>query len=107
MTDHLPLTALHAIEIQARTGGHIAAGQSADFIITDITIDSRRCHEGSLFVALPGGQADGHDFISAAADLGAAAALVSRPTNDADLPMLVVNDVKHALTSLGLSLIHI
>ena len=82
MTDQLPVTALHATEILARAGGHVAPGQSTDFIITDITIDSRRCHDGSLFVALPGTQADGHDFVVAAAKNGARAVLVSHLIDD-------------------------
>jgi len=85
----------------AQRAGGSWAGHAMAKRVTSIEIDSRRCGEGSLFVALPGAQADGHDFISAAADLGAAAALVSSPANDADLPMLVVDDVQHALTGLG------
>ncbi len=106
MTDQLPLTALHAIEIQARTGGLIVAGQSADFIITDITVDSRRCHEGSLFVALPGTQADGHDFVVAAAKNGARAALVSRLIDDpalstGDCTQILVGNSLQALCDLA------
>ncbi|MEC8765554.1 MAG: UDP-N-acetylmuramoyl-tripeptide--D-alanyl-D-alanine ligase [Pseudomonadota bacterium] len=91
---------IDADTLAQRAGGSWAGPAVANHV-TSIEIDSRRCGEGSLFVALPGAQADGHDFISAAADLGAAAALVSRPANDADLPMLVVDDVQHALTGLG------
>ncbi|MEK9790868.1 MAG: UDP-N-acetylmuramoyl-tripeptide--D-alanyl-D-alanine ligase, partial [Alphaproteobacteria bacterium] len=91
---------IDADTLAERAGGSWAGPAVANHV-TSIEIDSRRCGEGSLFVALPGAQADGHDFISAAADLGAAAALVSRLANDADLPMLVVDDVQHALTSLG------
>ena len=106
MTDHLPLTALHATEILARAGGHIAAGQSADFIITDITIDSRRCRDGSLFVALPGTQADGHEFVVAAAKNGARAALVSRLIDDPALSaegctQILVGDSLRALGDLA------
>ena len=91
---------IDAETLASRAGGNWA-GPAVGGDVTSIEIDSRRCVEGSLFVALPGAQADGHDFISAAADRGAAAALVSRPANDADLPMLVVDDVQHALTGLG------
>ncbi|MCH2554430.1 MAG: UDP-N-acetylmuramoyl-tripeptide--D-alanyl-D-alanine ligase, partial [SAR116 cluster bacterium] len=91
---------IDADTVVQRAGGSWAGPAVANHV-TSIEIDSRRCGEGSLFVALPGAQADGHDFIAAAADLGAAAALVSRPANDADLPMLVVDDVQHALTGLG------
>ena len=93
---------IDADTLAQRAGGSWAGPAVANHV-TSIEIDSRRCGKGSLFVALPGAQADGHDFISAAADLGAAAALVSRPANDTDLPMLVVDDVQHALTGLGAS----
>lgn len=50
--------------------------------ITGVQIDSRQINAGDLFVALPGTQTDGHDFVHAAAAAGAVAALVSRiPTS--------------------------
>ena len=41
--------------------------------ITGIAIDSRRVKEGYLFVAVRGTQADGHQFIDKAIELGARA----------------------------------
>ena len=38
-----------------------------------VGVDSRRVAPGHLFFALPGARADGHDFLSAVADAGAAA----------------------------------
>ena len=46
---------------------------SADVDILDIAIDSRQVGEGFLFVAVPGTQADGHQFIPKAVSQGAAA----------------------------------
>lgn len=43
-----------------------------------IALDSRKIEGGELFVALPGEQADGHDFVAQAAARGAAAVLVHR-----------------------------
>jgi UDP-N-acetylmuramoyl-tripeptide--D-alanyl-D-alanine ligase len=43
---------------------------------SSVTIDSRTVREGSLFVALPGSNCDGHSFVEAAFKNGAAAALV-------------------------------
>lgn len=40
-----------------------------------VTADSRRAVAGSLFVAIPGERVDGHDFIPAAAKLGARAVI--------------------------------
>jgi UDP-N-acetylmuramoyl-tripeptide--D-alanyl-D-alanine ligase len=46
--------------------------------ITEAVIDSRDSKPGSLFVALPGEQVDGHDFVVDAFDRGAVLALVQR-----------------------------
>lgn len=46
---------------------------SADVDIVDIAIDSRQVSEGFLFVAVPGTQVDGHQFIPKAVGQGAAA----------------------------------
>ena len=47
-------------------------------IITDVVIDSRLAIPGSLFVALPGERADGHNYVAAAFQKGASAALIQR-----------------------------
>ncbi len=46
--------------------------------IVHITDDSRRIQAGSLFVALKGGQVDGHEFIAKAVTGGAAGLIVQR-----------------------------
>jgi len=60
--------------------------------------DSRRVRPGDLFVALAGTQVDGHRFVQAALEAGAAAAVVSR---EVDLPgnpsLLVVPEAREAL----------
>jgi UDP-N-acetylmuramoyl-tripeptide--D-alanyl-D-alanine ligase len=43
---------------------------------SSVTVDSRTAREGSLFVALPGSNCDGHSFVEAAFRNGACAALV-------------------------------
>lgn len=53
-------------------GGELVDGADAERMIDDVTIDSRTVGAGSLFVALPGEHADGHDFIADAVDRGAA-----------------------------------
>ncbi len=65
-----------------------------------VAIDSRRVRAGQLFCALPGARVDGHDFVDAAAESGAAAALVERPLESA-LPQLVVDDVERAFGQLA------
>ena len=51
----------------------------ADQIIADVGIDSRKLIPGSMFVALAGESADGHDFVQDAFDKGASFALIDRP----------------------------
>ena len=56
--------------------------------------DSRRIQPGQLFLALQGVR-DGHDFIPAALEKGAAAVLCTHC--DGDYPAIVVPDVRLAL----------
>ena len=46
--------------------------------VTGVTADSRRLSPGMVFVAVPGENHDGHDFISTAIDRGAAAIICER-----------------------------
>ena len=100
MTAPRPAMTLDATTLAERACGSWLTPPDA-VAVTSIEIDSRRCRDGSLFVALPGTQADGHDFIAAAAANGAVAALVSRRIEDAAIPLLRVDDVETALTRLG------
>lgn len=65
-------------------------------VVTGIAIDSREVTEGDLFFALPGSRVDGHDYVSAAIDAGAAAVVVSRPV-PCSVTRLVVPDPQAAL----------
>ncbi len=62
--------------------------------------DTRSLQEGSLFIALRGEHFDGHDFLTEAAQKGAAALLVDRQC-DSPLPQLVVEDTLVALAALA------
>jgi UDP-N-acetylmuramoyl-tripeptide--D-alanyl-D-alanine ligase len=55
--------------------------------LASVVIDSREVRPGSLFVAFPGEQVDGHDFVTAAFQQGATAALVERPV-PGDYPLV-------------------
>src|SRR4029079_16583207 len=62
-------------ELAAATGGRILV--RSDRPILGAAVDSREIVPGNLFVALPGERTDGHRFVGAALDMGAAAVLVA------------------------------
>lgn len=68
-----------------------------------VSIDTRTLETGDLFVALPGTQADGHDYVAAAFANGAAAALVSRHVEGVAGAQIVVADSHAALIRLGIA----
>jgi UDP-N-acetylmuramoyl-tripeptide--D-alanyl-D-alanine ligase len=70
--------------------------EGADAAFTDVVSDSRTLESGQLFVALKGPSFDGHDFVRAAAERGAAGAVVSAEQKVA-LPQIVVPDTQAAL----------
>ena len=82
----------------AATGGQ----STTDWAAFGVSIDTRTIAAGELFVALTDVR-DGHDFVAQALQKGAAAALVThRPKDvDADAPLLIVENVLHALEALG------
>ena len=85
----------------AASEGRLLAPQTDSRSINGISIDSRDCAAGDLFVALPGTAADGHQFLANAATAGASAALVSRPDTAIDLPQIIVEDSLAGLTRLA------
>ncbi|HYL04833.1 MAG TPA: alanine racemase [Thermoanaerobaculia bacterium] len=70
-------------------------------VVSAVAVDSRRLPWQSLFVALRGRQADGHDFLDQAAANGAAAALVRADTPPAPLPVIAVASPLAALQRLA------
>lgn len=90
----LPLTAVADV-----VGGELIGDDLAERVVTGVTISSRAAGPGSLFVALPGEHADGHDFIDDALERGAAGALARFGTG---APGCVeVDDPADALLGLG------
>jgi len=67
-----------------------------DVTVYDVTHDSREVSPGTLFVAIEGAAADGHDFIHGAAKSGASAVVVEHLT-DTKLPQLLVPDCRAAM----------
>ncbi len=84
-------------EIADMTNGRLLG---EDAVITGITKDSRTAGAGDLFVALKGERFDAHDFVDQVAEAGAAAAMVQREVG-ADIPQLLVEDVRLALGDLA------
>jgi UDP-N-acetylmuramoyl-tripeptide--D-alanyl-D-alanine ligase len=83
-------------EIVAATGGALSG---AAFAATRVSIDTRTLEPGDLFVALAG-ERDGHEFVAAARQRGAAGILASRPTEEA---AVIVPDTLKALEQLGVA----
>jgi len=70
--------------------------------ILGATIDSRKILRGEIFVAIKTATRDGHDFLAAARERGAAGALVSRYVPElAPFPQLVVPDTVAALQKIA------
>ncbi len=65
--------------------------------IQGIVLDSRQVKPGYLFVALSGGNVDGHRFIASAIHNGAAAVIGSEPQNQLSSPYIHVSDSRKAL----------
>lgn len=69
--------------------------------ITSVVTDSRQVRAGSLFVAIAGEHVDGHDYLQAAADRGAVAALVEHEVAPAGLVQILVKNTVEALGELA------
>ena len=89
-----------------RLEGIVAALQGAKLLVevpdlhtwpdlTGVTADSRQVTRGMLYCAVRGSVQDGHEFVAAARDRGAAAALVEREQG-VDLPQVLVRDGRRA-----------
>ena len=88
-------------EAARATGGE----NNREWAARGVSIDSRSVQPGDLFIALQGPSFDGHDFVAAALEAGAAAAMVHR--KPARLPkgaaLIAVGDTMEALQALGAS----
>lgn len=88
-----------ADEIAQSTGGEVVG--DPDVVVDGATQDSRAVEPGHLFVPLVA-ERDGHDFISAAIEQGAAAYLVAdRDRLDERAVAVVVDDTHRALVDLA------
>lgn len=84
----------------------LQAPLAADLLGEDVQVqrvhtDTRTLQVGDLFVALQGEKFDGHEYLAAAEQAGAVAAVVDTWQEDSDLPQLIVADTRLALGQLG------
>ena len=80
----------------------IAASKVPEGPINGISIDSRTVAGDDLFFAIEGDLLDGHDYVAAALEHGARAAVVSKPVEGVgEEKLLQVADTLKALNSLG------
>ncbi len=68
--------------------------------ISGVSIDTRTLKPGELYVAIVGERFNGHEFVQAAIDAGAAAIMVHEEVQS-DIPQLKVADTQFALGQLG------
>src|SRR5262245_14174663 len=89
-------------EVQAATGG-VFARAAAALPATGASIDSRSLEPGDIFFAIAGPARDGHDFVPAALERGAAFAVIARTAAArlGDGAFLLVDDPLAALADLG------
>ncbi|MFB3881603.1 MAG: UDP-N-acetylmuramoyl-tripeptide--D-alanyl-D-alanine ligase [Armatimonadota bacterium] len=85
--------------VLSATGGRLSGGVGPA-VLHGVSTDTRTLKRGALFVALKGERFDGHDFVAAALDKGAGAALVSREIEGAG-PLIIVADSLIALGALA------
>ena len=64
----------------------------------NIKIDSRKVQPGDTFVALPGANVDGHDFVNKAIENGATKVVISKDM-DVDVEKIIVEDTNDWLTN--------
>ena len=69
--------------------------------IAGIAIDSRAVKPGCLFVAMKGGNVDGHDFIRKAIENGAAAIIGDKDLGGLSIPYIRLENPRQALTWLA------
>ncbi|MBI3428897.1 MAG: UDP-N-acetylmuramoyl-tripeptide--D-alanyl-D-alanine ligase, partial [Actinobacteria bacterium] len=91
------MIALSAEQISKITQGELYA--PPDLLVTEApSFDSRSVTSGSIFLALKGEHADGHDFATQAVENGAALVLSNRKV---EVPCIVVGDVLEALGTIA------
>ncbi|MBM3860607.1 MAG: UDP-N-acetylmuramoyl-L-alanyl-D-glutamate--2,6-diaminopimelate ligase [Verrucomicrobia bacterium] len=113
----VPFHDRHVVEQWSERWKTVRVGQVAAFCgaallrgdpsqpVSRISTDTRNVGRGDCFIALRGPHFDGHEFLNEAAERGASAAVVSRPTtcanNSPSVALLQVSDTLTALHKLA------
>ena len=85
----------------------LAVEGSLDREITGISYDSRRVKPGNMFVAMPGEKTDGHRFVEAAIDRGAAAIVLEQDSGlNPRATRIRVDDARQTLALAAASFYH-
>jgi UDP-N-acetylmuramoyl-L-alanyl-D-glutamate--2,6-diaminopimelate ligase len=79
----------------------ISAGGLPDLEILALTADSRLVEPGALFVAVSGGESDGHDFLNEAVANGAVALVGEKPDPGVTIPYINVQNSRATLAQLA------
>jgi UDP-N-acetylmuramoyl-L-alanyl-D-glutamate--2,6-diaminopimelate ligase len=102
------LAAGHVIAASARELADLPALVNASEVVGTLAggwervqYDSRAVKKGDLFVAIAGAHADGHGFLRAALERGAAAAVVKTADRELPLPQIRTADTRRALAILA------
>ncbi len=82
---------------------HEVSGETAGLEVTGISFDSRTVKPGHLFVAFPGINTDGHDYIDKAAANGAVAVVGSKALVNCAVPYLKVENPREAVAYIAAS----
>ena len=69
--------------------------------VESLAIDSRDAKQGSLFIALKGSVADGHDHIDTAIANGAVAVLSQREVESCSVPLVVLDDLSSRVSQIS------
>ena len=94
------ITDIELVDRKGHNGDSADSAANSDPEITSIHYRSQEVKPGGLFVAIPGHQADGHDFIEDAFSRGAAAAITQKETRSSG-PTIRVADSRRALADLA------
>lgn len=81
-------------------GGRLSREDYGDRELGPVVIDSRQVQPGDLFAAFKGERVDGHDYLAAALEKGAAACLCERVPDGLGGPCILVPQVQGALETI-------